>query len=409
MLTRTQDVYLGGMTITSNDGSGIRGTSVNGFVLDTVSITGNGNQTSPDEFGVELINLSGTTAGGLHATEIRNSTISNSHEVEVQITNSTGTLADFRIVNSTLSSNGATGVHGNLLNFLATGTANMTLTVSGSTFTGNTVAGALTGNAIFADASGGSINVDVGTSTFTNNNVGVGVSAATSGTATFDIHDNTITGTRANGIHIFTNANATGQVTGKIQDNIVGTQGVAGSGSALGRGIQVALEGAGTATLLIDDNTVQSVAQFEGISVNDSVVATTTNLTVTDNILRDIAADRGITVQTTVAGGTMNANISGNSFINVAGLPGDPNQAALRVREQTGSDVNVVQLAATAAVNANECDDAKNLPNTRVSISGTLDYGQPAPPTPLLAASGGIEAAAVPASVSYPPLCGKRT
>ncbi len=401
VLTSTQDVYLGGMTITSNDGSGIRGTSVNGFVLDTVSITGNGNQTSPDESGVELINLSGTTAGGLHATEIRNSTISNSHEVEVQITNSTGTLADFRIVNSTLSSNGATGVHGNLLNFLATGTANMTLTVSGSTFTGNTVAGALTGNAIFADASGGSINVDVGTSTFTNNNVGVGVSAATSGTATFDIHDNTITGTRANGIHIFTNANATGQVTGKIQDNIVGTQGVAGSGSALGRGIQVALEGAGTATLLIDDNTVQSVAQFEGISVNDSVVATTTNLTVTDNILRDIAADRGITVQTTVAGGTMNANISGNSFINVAGLPGDPNQAALRVREQTGSDVNVVQLAATAAVNANELDDANNLPNTRVSISGTLDYGQPAPPTPLLAASGGIEAAAVPASVSH--------
>ena len=381
-LTSTQDVHLGGMTITSNDGSGISGSSVSGFVLDTVSITFNGNENALDESGINLTGLAGTSSGGLHPTVIRNSTISNNHEFEIQITNSSGTLADLQITNSTVSSNGATAVHGNLLNFLAIGTANMTLTVSGSTFDGNTVAGALTGNGIFADASGGSITVDVGSSTFTDNNVGIGVSTATTGTADFNIHDNaTITGNRGAGINVFTNANTTGVMTGSITNNTVGTQGVAGSGSLLGRGIQVSIEGGGTTTLLIDGNTVQSIADFEGISVVENVTAGVVNATITNNVTRDIADDRGIIVQTTTTG-TLNANISGNSFINVAGLPSDPNQTAMRVNEAGGGTLNIVQLSPTAAATANELDNANNLVNTRVAVGGTPQFGQPAPPLP---------------------------
>jgi hypothetical protein len=111
-------------------------------------------------------------------------------------------------------------------------------------------------------------------------------------------------------------------------------------------------------------------------------VAGTVNATVRNNITRDIPQDRGIIVQQTIAGGTMNANISGNSFINVSGLAGDPNQTVLRIREDPGSDFNVVQLAPTAAVNANELDDANNIPATRVSVGGTPDFGQPTPPLP---------------------------
>jgi hypothetical protein len=161
----------------------------------------------------------------------------------------------------------------------------------------------------------------------------------------------------------------------------VGTQGVAGSGSLLGRGIQASIEGGGTTTLLIDGNTVQSIADFEGISVVENVTAGVVNATITNNVTRDIADDRGIIVQTTTTG-TLNANISGNSFINVAGLPSDPNQTAMRVNEAGGGTLNIVQLSPTAAATANELDNANNLVNTRVAVGGTPQFGQPAPPLP---------------------------
>ena len=118
LLTNTMDVLLGGMTITGNDGDGIGGSGVNGFVLDGVTISGNGTSDAADHSGINLIGLTGTALAGLHPTEIRNSTITNNHEFEIQITNSSGTLSDFRVTNSTISSNGATAVHGNLFNFL---------------------------------------------------------------------------------------------------------------------------------------------------------------------------------------------------------------------------------------------------------------------------------------------------
>ena len=388
-LTSTMDVRLAHMNITNNDGDGIGGSGINGFVLNRVTISGNGDNDVADESGINIAQLSGTASNGAHATSISNSIISNNHEFEFQVTNSSGTLTNLEITNSTISSNGASAVHGNLVNFLAIGTASMGLTVSGSTFTGSTVAGSLTGTAVNADASAGAITVDIGTSAFTNNNVGIAVSTATNGTMDFNIHDNgTITGNRGAGIVVFTNANATGTMTGEITDNTIGTQGVAGSGSLLGRGIQVSIEGGGTATLLIDDNTVQSVADFEGISVVENVTPGIVNATITDNLTRDIAGDRGIIVQTTNSG-TMNANISGNTFINVVGLSG----TVMRVNEGiNGGTLNIVQLAPTAANVATELDDANGVANTLILVSGTPQFGQSAPPLPLLAAAGGVAA-----------------
>ena len=272
-LTSTQDVHLGGMTITGDDADGIAGSGVNGFVLDTVSITANGDQDALDESGINVAGLSGTSTAGAHPTAIRNSTISNNHEFEVQITNSSGTLTDFQVTNSIVSSNGASAVHGNLFNFLSVGSAVMGLTVSGSTFDGNTVAGALTGAGVFVDVSGGTVTADVGTSSFVDNNVAVSMSSATTGNLTFNIHNNSqMTGNRSTGINVFTNGNTTGTTKGTIAGNTVGTQGVPNSGSALGRGIQASIEGGGTTTLLINGNTVQST-NFEGISVVENVTA----------------------------------------------------------------------------------------------------------------------------------------
>jgi hypothetical protein len=92
--------------------------------------------TSPDESGIELVGVDGSASGGARPTSISNSTISNSFEFEIQVTNTSGTLANFQMNNTNVSSNGATGQHGNLFNFLASGTANMTLNVTGGTYQG---------------------------------------------------------------------------------------------------------------------------------------------------------------------------------------------------------------------------------------------------------------------------------
>jgi hypothetical protein len=63
----------------------------------------------------------------------------------------------------------------------------------------------------------------------------------------------------------------------------------------------------------------------------------------------------------------------------------------MRIRELTanGGDVNITQTQATAAAVATELDDANGFNDpTKISISGSVDYGQPAPPQPLMVAPG---------------------
>ena len=165
--------------------------------------------------------------------------ISNNYEFEVQITNTTGSLINLQVIDSQITQQRRDRwCTATCSTSSRTGTASMGLTVSGSTFDGNTVVGALTGTALNVDASGGSIQADVGTSNFIDNNVGVSLSTATTGTLIFDVHDNDVTGSRGTAINVSSASGATGTINGTIQDNVVGTFGVAGSGSLLGRGIQ---------------------------------------------------------------------------------------------------------------------------------------------------------------------------
>jgi hypothetical protein len=219
--------------------------------------------------------------------------------------------------------------------------------------------------------------------TFTNNNVGVDVSSDPINTAlTFDIHDNVITGSRAVAINSFHNANPpfNRSVNGKIQNNTIGTPGVAGSGSLLGNGISIQNEGTVPVTILISGNTVQEVSSFPAISSNVGLSGIATgggleSLTITNNIIRNVGS-RGIVVQENQVGGTsfptICANISGNSFSGIAGQAG--NGEFMRVRQLNGT-VNVTQAAPTAAANAAELDDANGFNDpTKINVSGTVNF-----------------------------------
>jgi hypothetical protein len=405
LLTTTEKVSLSYMTITSNLGDGIGGSTVNGFVLDNDTITNNGNDAASDESGINLAAVTGTVAGGTRPTSITNTTISNNNEFELQIRNTSGTLADFRMSGNTISSNGlpingnATSPHGNLVNFLGGGTSVMTLTVTSGIFTGNwnptSPPATITATAIGAVNQGTSHTVNVSGATFTNNNVGVDVSSdPINTTLTFNIHDNTFVGGRAQAINSFQNGNPPFDrtVNGRIQNNTIGTLGVAGSGSQLGNGISIQNEGAVPVTMLISGNTIQEVAQFPGISSNIGLGGAvtggkTTNLTITNNVIRNIGS-RGIALQENQVNPAQTpgpfpflcANVSGNTFSGIAGQAG--NGEFMRFRELNGT-VTVTQATPTAAASPTEVDDANGFNDpTKVNISGGVSFSQPACPTP---------------------------
>lgn len=404
-LTNTVKVNLSWMNLTNNLGSGISGGTINGFRLDRLSISGNGNDAAADESGINLTEVTGSAFNGSNPTGITNSTISNNCEFEVQITNTSGTLTDFRLTDNTISANGLpingnlSSPHGNLVNFLALGTANMTLTASGGSYTGNidTSGGkTITATAIQADHSGtsGTMTADISGATITNNNVAVTVSNANGGNLAFDIHDNpVVTGSRSHGLNLFVGASATGSVLGKFRNNVVGTLGTAGSASQLGFGIRVQNEGVNPAlpvTVLISGNTVQETAGFNLLNINQGIVgqatSRTTNATITGNTFRNSGA-RAITIQQNnntnpTAAGTTSVSISGNTFSGIVGQAGDGTEIRLRKLDANGGVFNVTQtdLANLASVNGLTIAD--------ISIGGTPTFNQPLPPQPLLFAPG---------------------
>ncbi len=408
-LTSTENVRLAYMNVANNLGDGIGGSYINGFIIDNLLISGNGNDNSTDESGINISELTGTGSGGTRPTGIFNSTIQNNNEFEVQIANSTGTLTNFQIVNSNFASNGnavngnATPGHGNLVNFLGTGSSSMGLTVTGSTFTGNwnpsSPPTVIIGSGLFIDSSGTNMAPNISTSNFYNLNNGINVSTGPgSTTLTYSIIGNTITGSRSTAINDFHNGNApfTRTVNGTIQNNIIGTNGAAMSGSQLGNGISIANEGSVYANYLISGNTIQQVGAAgtsgsSAIAVNVGLVGQatfggTTNITIQNNTIRDILNSRGVVVNNNQNTGTLASvrlSLSGNQFLGtIAGQAG--NGQYIRLSDSGGGPFFVTQAAATSGAIASELDDSNGFNDTsKISIgTGTFTYGAPAPALP---------------------------
>ncbi|BCG69817.1 hypothetical protein MesoLj113a_09750 [Mesorhizobium sp. 113-1-2] len=400
-LTSTQDVHLAYMNITNNLGDGIGGSGINGFVLNRLNISGNGNDAATDESGINITQLTGTASNGAHATSISNSVISNNNEFEIQISNSSGTLTNLQFINNTISSDGqpingnASSPHGNLVNFLGTGTSTMGITVTGGSFTGDWNAASppatITGTGLFANSGGTSMTVNVSGATFTNNNAGIDVSTDPAATSlTFDIENNTFIGQRSTAINHFDNGNGpfNRTVNGTIKNNIIGDNAVTNSGSALGISIQN--EGAINGKYLIDGNQIYQIATAPGISVNVGLGGLATgggeaDVTIINNTFDHINGSRAITIQDNQDPGfgpfpTIWANVQGNSFANVAGQAG--NGQFMRIRQLAGT-VKVTQDSPTAGNTATELDNANGSTDpTKFSISGTVTFSAGNAPLP---------------------------
>jgi hypothetical protein len=335
-LSSVSNVSLSFVNIMNNLGNGIRGNNVTGFTLASSTIDNNdfdNNGSGADEAGLHFTNLLGSVS-------ITNTTVSNHPEDNARIINSSGTLSQLTITNSTFRDTDTASPGNNGLLIQADGSANITADLTSSSYLRNRANGIQVIN-----NGSGTLDVEIGTSgvagsggTFDDNNIGVNIAHNGSGSLLFDVHHATI-----DGLDDLTNGGSaspinlnlgslgntmSGSVTGNVLTN---------SDSSTGPGIRVTGNGAGTMTVLLQQNSISQVAN-RGIEViardgSNTINANIKNNTVT--LTNALAAD-GIRVDTGATSTdttTICADITGNTSTTIGGVFG------IRVRQRFTSTI----------------------------------------------------------------------
>jgi Bacterial Ig domain len=260
LLTNTRSVSLSSMNVQNSLESGILGTSVTGLNLTSCSFTSNGDDSA--DVGIKVTNLAGNAT-------FSNTSVTGSALANVFIDNTTGTLSSFNVSGGSYGSLG-TAFGGNSILLNIRGTAALTTgNISGVTLSNNKPARAIT---IQAQDTATITDFTVQSSTFTNNGVQASFEQSGSANLTFKLLNNpTMTMTlpaagTSHAINVASSSTSTGgTIQGRIQGNTIGNAATPSSGSPIGNGIRVFIQGRTQATLLIDSNVIRQVPQARGI------------------------------------------------------------------------------------------------------------------------------------------------
>jgi hypothetical protein len=267
------------MQLNDHDNFAIRGTSVTGFTLAHSTVSGaNGTSASDDEGSIRFTNLLGSAA-------VTSSAIGGGLEDNIRIDNSTGTLDRLTVSNTDINANDTSlGNDGILL--VATSSATANVTVTGSRL--NAARGDL-----FETAANGSSSMDI---IFTSNTVtnshtnivsgggGLTFSGGDNSTVTYDISNNTMRDALGIALNVFMGTGGSADWDGTINNNDIGVDGVAGSGSEQAHGINVEAQGSGNHKTSITNN---DIFQFgdRGIQLFAIDGTATLDATVTSNTI----------------------------------------------------------------------------------------------------------------------------
>jgi hypothetical protein len=346
-------MYIGG-----GGDDGIRGTRVTGFTLANSLVTGNGNAVG--ERGIDLIELGGS--GG-----ISSSTITGSAETNLRIENDLVNLTSFNITGSTFSNtNMTTGDDGILI--LNTGSAAMTVSVTGSTFTDNR--GDHFQAATDANATGTmniTFNDNVLNTTAGNdpNVLGGGITINTSGALdiVFQVNNNNIQQAFDDAININLDPGslAGASMNGTISGNTIGSPGVLDSGSESSNAITIGSKGAGSTTINVTNNFIYQWANTYGIFIGTTEGSSNVNALVSGNTVKNpgtfglngIRIDAGATAGDN---GLLEVTLVNNDVTGSGGSAGSPGvDPDIRLRQRFNTTIKLPGYAGgnsdTAAVN----------------------------------------------------------
>jgi hypothetical protein len=321
----------------------IRGTNVSGFNLNNSVINGtNGTDPGADEGSIRFTGLTGSST-------ISNSNISGAVEDNFAVVNTSGTLNRLTLNNVTVGANSnASGGDGLFVE--TQGSAVINVTVQNSFFTSSR------GDLLqFNQGSTGSMDAIITGTAFSDNHPAIVsggggvVLGGTAGTLTYNVNGNTFRDSTGTGLAI-SSGNA-GQVTsGTIQNNIVGVQAVANSGSTGGSGIAVVSSGGGTMTAAVTGNQVYQynnhgillqAGQTLGNPTSFNVSVTGNTVSTPGNINTDF---NGIHLNNGTVPGenfTSCVNIATNSIAGAGSGMIAPNNADFRLRQRQSTTVRL--------------------------------------------------------------------
>ncbi|PYJ88498.1 MAG: hypothetical protein DME70_03895, partial [Verrucomicrobia bacterium] len=287
LISNASNVSLTRMKIQNSGADGINAASVNGFTLNNSIITdvntaGSVNGTTND-CGIQFTNASGTVT-------ISNSVIDQAPHDGIQLINTDTNMTAFNVTGTTISNmpNTTTSNNGILVNLL--GASNVgSSTVTGCTFTNIFATG------LQFDTNGSSVqsNLTVQTSNFTSNNIAMNFTQNGTGNATINVLNNTnINNQHSNALNFATaQASTGGGMTIKIQGNTIGTQGTKDSGSAVGIGIRINVNGqahvAATVggAILAQRNTLNEIPNARGMEFVGRLGSGGANFKVVNNVV----------------------------------------------------------------------------------------------------------------------------
>jgi large repetitive protein len=424
-LTNTGPVSLGYLDITNSGADGVSASGVNTFTLNHANVSDNGGGATDE--GLQLTNISGTLT-------VSNSTITNAPHNGIFLHNTNTNLTTFTVSNTTITDSVAQPLGNDGILVETSGTSVLgSANISGSAFSNLRATGiqvSAEDTSQIGSATGGLIGGTSGTgddltnsftvqnNNFNNDNIGIDMSQSQVADLVYQLLSNSINNSHS---HAINTASATGADTGtashyqvgKIDGNLIGTQGVKDSGSAIGNGIRVDAEGYNTHWFLtVNNNTIKEVPNgtqlflvaqdgsgsvYHGMTANFKITNNTiTAATGTNQDLGlgpgvpvggdagiEVIADEGVPVHTVITGNNVydTSTSNGAADIYVAERTGPATGATLTV-EGTGTVAGFI-IANNTLAGANKFFDEEG--NATLVPAGTGIY-------PLLAGSGGVQA-----------------
>ena len=375
-----------------------------------------------------MTNITGTVT-------VDNCSIISSPHNGVTVDNNNTNMAGFNFTNTTISCgsgqpcqpSGSIGNDGLLLVMRGNSVLTSGL-ISGSTFSGVRAVGvqiqtndtgrigANSGGAINPPAASNSITVQ--SNTFTGNGQGIDVDSSQVSNLTFQVVSNTIVGkltapgaissqASAVAINAFTSAGAdTGPTVhtfvGKIDGNIIGTQGVKDSGAGFGSGIRAVVQGTATQGVIsITNNTIRETPNADIITAIGqngaaSSPSASARFKITGNIMPQpsgsnlslcgppntacasngifVLADEGSPVCNVITGNNIYdvSTMNGSFDIYLAERAGPPAGAQLTVEGTSGSNLVYILANNTLAGAAKFIDEGGNTSQVGLGACGTF-------------------------------------
>jgi hypothetical protein len=301
-LNNVTNITLRRVTINgTNQNFGIKGFSVNGFVLEYSTVGGtNGTAaslTTPENYGEGAVYFGNATANGTTGTvTITNNNINGGRKRNFSLVNTTAGTTTLTVKGNTF---------GAIQNFADGGssfavearvaTSGLTInTTLGGTNAGepNTLTSAPGDLVNFTGQDGTTMDVVMRNNTLSdnhafNNSGGGGIAFATKGTMTFHVTGNTMRDANGSAVTFFKAASgiSTPSMSGFFDSNTIGVAAVNASGSKTGNGIFVSAGGTGTMSYTITNNQIHQIGGNSHIFADNTGGSYTANFDIRGNVL----------------------------------------------------------------------------------------------------------------------------